>query len=87
MNTFCIITRPEAIIPKILPIILFPYSPAPVLLFTQDQPLLPSQKIYAVHCRFLSTGRRWYFSLHSFARSDCIRAHSHARIEMLGGEV
>ena len=37
-------------------------------------------------CRYLPTGGRLRFSLHSFARSDGIRAHSHAIIELLGGE-
>ncbi len=37
------IARPEDIIPKILPIILFPYSYTSHLLFSQDQQLFPSK--------------------------------------------
>ena len=37
------LARPEASIPKILPIILFPYSPAPVQLFSQRSTIIPIQ--------------------------------------------
>ena len=59
-------TRPEAIIPKILPITLFTDSPAPLLLFSQDQPLFLSKfPLFPIKicCTVLFLADRWQIVL------------------------
>ena len=58
----CPPARSEAIVLKILPIILFPYSPAPMLLILQDQPLFPSKfPLFSINicCTVLLLADRW----------------------------
>ena len=83
--------RPEAIIPKILPIILSLillhqcYYYRKIYHYSHPSSCY-SQQMYAAQCRFLLIGGRLHFSLHGFVRSDGIRAHSQARTEVLGGK-
>ena len=74
-------------------IILFPYSPAPILLFSQDQPLFPSKfPLFPINiCFTVPFLANWWkivlqFTWFCKTWSDGIRVHSHARIVMLGGE-
>ena len=71
--------------------VLFPYSRAPVLLFSQDLPLFLSKiPLFSINvcCTVPFLVDRWQIAL-QFTRShksNSIQAHSHTRTQMLGGK-